>query len=117
MWTSFVTPPLAMAATVANPTRARARTRGWRSVPGTVLLLSWVDLATPARAQITVSPSAGISGEGQPAAGAAIGMSLGAVRPEVELGWARRGIDRRAATPSEPQGEFARAGGPVYLRR
>ncbi len=86
--------------------RKYARARGWISVPGTVLLLSCLCLATPARAQITVSPSAGISGEGQPAVGAAIGMSLGAVRPEVELGWARRGIDRRAATPSEPRGRF-----------
>jgi hypothetical protein len=79
-----------------------------------MLLLSCVSMATPARAQVTVSPSAGISGEGHPAVGAAIGMSLGAVRPEIELGWARRGIDRRAATPSEPHRDFV-VGGPVYL--
>lgn len=70
----------------------------WRSVLGAVLFLSCIGMATPARAQITVSASGGISGEGQPTVGAAVGMSLGAVRPELELAWARRGIDRRAAT-------------------
>ena len=32
--------------------------------------------------------------------------SLGAVRPELELAWARRALDRRAATPSEPSRHF-----------
>jgi opacity protein-like surface antigen len=71
------------------------------SVPAAVLVLSCVGIASPVRAQMTVSPSIGISGEGQPTVGAAIGMSLGVVRPELELGWSRRGIDRGAATPSE----------------
>jgi hypothetical protein len=79
-----------------------------------VLLLSCA-LPTPAGAQITVSPSAGISGEGQPAVGAALGVSLGPVRPEIELGWARRGIDRRAATPAEPNRRLAVPGEPEYL--
>jgi len=92
MWTSFVTPPLF----------------------GAVMFLLCVGNAIPTRAQVTVSPSGGISGEGQPAVGAAVGMSLGAVRPELELGWARRGIDRRAATPSEPRGYFG-ATDPEYL--
>jgi hypothetical protein len=72
-------------------------------------------MATPARGQITVSPSGGISGEGQPTVGAAVGMSLGAVRSELELGWARRGIDRRAATPAELALNFDSAGDPAYL--
>lgn len=87
----------------------------YRSVLGAVLLLSCVGVATPAGAQITVSPSGGISGEGQPTLGAAVGMSVGAVRPEVELAWARRGIDRRAATPSEPHRNSPSPGGPDYL--
>jgi len=41
-------------------------------------------------------------------------MSLGAVRSELELGWARRGIDRRAATPAESY-RLPIAGGPAYL--
>jgi hypothetical protein len=114
MWTSFVTPPSAIVAGAAKFIRP-GRARAWSSVLRAMLLLSCVSMATPARAQVRVSPSAGISGEGQAAVGAAIGMSLGGVRPELELGWARRGIDRRAATPSEPQGDFASAGGPVYL--
>jgi opacity protein-like surface antigen len=72
-------------------------------------------MAAPARAQVIVSPGGGISGEGQPTVGAAVGVTLGAFRPEVELGWARRGIDRRAATPSEREGTVLDAGGPVYL--
>jgi hypothetical protein len=64
---------------------------------------------------MTVSASGGISGEGQPTVGAAVGMSLGAVRPELELAWARRGIDRRAATPAEPHRNFDGASGPHYL--
>ena len=80
------------------------------------LVLSCVGIASPARAQMTVSPSVGISGEGQPTVGAAIGMSLGVVRPEIELGWSRRGIDRGAATPSqESHRAFDAARGPVYL--
>ena len=80
------------------------------------LVLSCVGIASPVRAQMTVSPSAGISGEGQPTVGAAIGLSLGVVRPEVELGWSSRGIDRGAATPSEePRRAFATASGPLYL--
>jgi opacity protein-like surface antigen len=78
----------------------------WRSivrpsVPAAVLVLSCVGIASPARAQIAVSPSVGLSGEGQPTVGTAVGMSFGVVRPEIELGWSRRGIDRRAATPAE----------------
>jgi hypothetical protein len=88
-------------------------------VVGAVFLVSWVGMATPVQAQVTVSPSAGISGEGQPTFGAAVGMSLGAVRPEVELGWARRALDRRAATPSESRSDshpvFPRRVEPVYL--
>jgi hypothetical protein len=53
-----------------------------KSVLGAALLVSCVGVATPAPAQITVSPSGGISGEGQPTVGAAVGMLLGAVRPE-----------------------------------
>ena len=86
-----------------------------RSVFRAVLLLSCVGMATPVRAQMTVSSSGGISGEGQPTVGAAVGMSLGVVRPELELAWARRGIDRRAATPSEPHRSVHDASGPVYL--
>jgi hypothetical protein len=71
------------------------------SVPAAVLVLSCVGIASPVRAQITVSPTVGISREGQPTVSTAIGMSLGGVRPELELGWSRRGIDRGAATPSE----------------
>lgn len=80
------------------------------------LVLSCVGIASPVRAQMIVSPGVGISGEGQPTVGAAIGMSLGAVRPELELGWSRRGIDRGAATPSEePRRVFAGASGLLYL--
>ena len=86
-----------------------------RSVFRVVLLLSCVGMATPVRAQMAVSPSGGISGEGQPTVGAAVGLSLGAVRPELELAWARRGIDRRAATASEPHRNVDDANGPVYL--
>ena len=86
-----------------------------RSVFRAVLLLSCVGMATPVRAQMTVSSSGGISGEGQPTVGAAVGISLGVVRPELELAWARRGIDRRAATPSEPHRSVHDASGPVYL--
>ena len=85
------------------------------SMPAAVLVLSCVGIASPVRAQITVSPSVGVSGEGQPTVGAAIGVSLGVVRPELELGWARRGIDRRAATPSEPHRNFPSPSEPVYL--
>src|SRR6187455_1958787 len=106
MRTSFVTPPLAIVATAAELVNAAACACAQRSVIGAVLLLSCVGMATPARAQMTVSPSGGISGEGQPTVGAAVGMSLGVVRPELELAWSRRGIDRRAATPSEPQSVF-----------
>ena len=114
-WISFVGSPLAMVVTAATRRCAGARARAGRSLLVAVLLPSCVAMATPARAQITVSPSAGISGEGQPTIGAAVGMSLGAVRPEIELGWARRGIDRRAATPSETRRIFPGADGPVYL--
>ena len=80
------------------------------------LVLSCIGIASPVRAQMTVSPGVGISGEGQPTVGAAIGLSLGVVRPEVELGWSRRGIDRGAATPSEDQRRaFGTASGPLYL--
>ena len=80
------------------------------------LVLSCVGIASPVRAQVTVSPSVGISGEGQPTVGAAIGLSLGVVRPELELGWSRRGIDRGAATPSkEPRRAFDAPSGPLYL--
>ena len=85
-----------------------------KSALGAVLLLSCVGIATPARAQIMVSPSGGISGEGQPTVGAAVGMVLGAVRPELELAWARRALDCRAATPSEPSRHFPGAE-PIYL--
>ena len=87
------------------------------SVPAAVLVLSCIGIASPVRAQITLSPSAGISGEGQPTVGAAIGMSLGVVRPELELGWSRRGIDRRAATPSAERRRSlgVAAGAPPYL--
>ncbi len=56
----------------------------WRSLftpPffGAVLLLLCISIASPTRAQVTVSPSGGISGEGQPTVGAAVGMSLGVV--------------------------------------
>jgi hypothetical protein len=81
----------------------------------TVLLLSCIAMATPARGQITISPTGGISGEGQPTVGAAVGMSLGPVRSELELGWARRGVDRRAATPAELARQFHTAGEPEYL--
>src|SRR5678815_4261295 len=96
----FVTKPLAVVATAAKLVNAASRACAPRSVRGAALLLSCVAVATPVRAQMTLSPSGGISGEGQPTVGAAVGMSLGVVRPELELGWARRGIDRRAATPS-----------------
>lgn len=115
MWTSFVTPPLAIVATAGKLVCAGARAWAWRSVLGAVLFVWFVGMATPARAQITVSPSVGISGEGQPAVGAAIGMSLGVLRPELELAWARRGIDRRAATPSEPRRNVDGASAPLYL--
>jgi hypothetical protein len=81
----------------------------------TLLLLSCIAIAAPAQAQMTVSPSGGISGEGQPTVAAAVGMSFGAVRSEVELGWARRGIDRRAATPAERTRSFLPASEPAYL--
>ena len=84
-----------------------------KSVLGAVFLSCLI--ATPARAQIMVSPSAGISGEGQPTVGAAVGIVLGAVRPELELGWARRGLDRRADTPSKPTRELPGGGEPIYL--
>jgi opacity protein-like surface antigen len=42
-------------------------------------------------------------------------LSVGIGRPELELVWARRGIDRRAATPSEPHRDFASPSGPDYL--
>jgi hypothetical protein len=86
-----------------------------KSMIAAVLLTSCGGMAKPAAAQITLSPSGGISGEGQPVVGAAVVMSLGPVRPELELGWARRGIDRRAATPSAPQRNIGKGGGPVYL--
>ena len=86
-----------------------------KSVLGAVLVLSCVGMAAPARAQITVSPSGGVSGEGQPTVGAAVGMFLGAVRPELELAWSRRALDRRAATPSEPRGNLPGDGGPPYF--
>src|SRR5262245_51582064 len=85
------------------------------SVPAAVLVLSCVGIASPPPAQMTVSPGFGISGEGQPTVGAAIGVSLGAVRPEVELAWSRRGIDRGAATPSESRWSLHDPSGLVYL--
>lgn len=92
MWTSIVRPFVAL-----------------------VMIVSSVCIAAPAHAQITATPSVGISGEGQPTVGAAVGMSLGVVRPELELGWSRRGIDRGAATPSEQRRSGDGAGGPIYL--
>lgn len=81
-----------------------------------LLLLAWcIANAAPAQAEITVSPRGGISGEGQPAVAAAVGMSFGAARSEVELGWARRGIDRRAATPAERTRSFHTPSEPAYL--
>ena len=88
---------------------------GFSIVPRAVLLVSCIAMAAPAQAQITVSPSGGISGEGQPTLGAAVGTSFGPLRSEVELGWARRGIDRRAATPAELTQSFHMAGEPEYL--
>lgn len=85
------------------------------SVPAAVLVLWCIGAASPARAQITVSPSAGISGEGQPTVGAAIGTSFRVVRTELELGSSRYGIDRGAATPSEERRKVGVAGGPTYL--
>jgi len=114
-WTFFRGSPLTMVVTAATRRCAGARACAGRSLLVAVLLPSCVAMATPARAQITVSPNAGISGEGQPTVGAAVGISLGAVRPELELGWARRGIDRRAATPSETRRIFPGADEPVYL--
>src|SRR5262245_30080365 len=114
MWTPFFVRSSAIVTTAAELVCARWRARPWPYVLGAVLLVS-CSMATAARAQITVSPSGGISGEGQPTFGAAVGMTLGRVRPEIELGWARRGIDRRAATPSEPNRNVPNAGGPVYL--
>src|SRR5262245_32990518 len=115
MWTSFVTSPFAIVRTTGKLVCAATRGHAWKSVRGAVLVLSCIGMATPARAQITVAPSAGISGEGQPTVGTAIGMSLGVVRPELELGWARRAIDRRAAIPSEPRRNLPGAGEPIYL--
>jgi hypothetical protein len=115
MWTCLVTPSVAILATAAQRVCARARASASRSVLGAVLLLSCGGTAAPVRAQMTVSPSVGISGEGQPTVGAAVGIALGAVRPELELAWARRGIDRRAATPSEPDRNFLGVSGPPYL--
>lgn|SRR5687768_15779216 len=86
-----------------------------KSVVGAALLVSCLGMAPEARAQITVSPSGGISGEGQPTVGAAVGMLLGAVRPEIELAWSRRALDRRAATPSEPRRNLWGDSGSAYL--
>src|SRR3954471_13381821 len=102
MFTSFTASRWIVLAPAARLERAGAPARAWKPGFGAVLLLWCVGVATPARAQMTVSPSVGISGEGRPAVGAAVGMSLGALRPELELAWAHRGIDRRAATPSRP---------------
>jgi opacity protein-like surface antigen len=90
---------------------------GKSSMPAAVLAVWCTGIASPAWAQITVSSSVGISGEGQPTVGAAIGTSLGVVRPELELGWSRHGIDRGAATPSKEQRRDvgAVAGAPTYL--
>ncbi len=85
------------------------------TIAAMVLLLLCIAMAAPAQAQLTVSPSGGISGEGQPTVGAAVGMSFGAVRSELELGWARRGIDRQAATPAKRARSFHTAGEPEYL--
>jgi opacity protein-like surface antigen len=85
------------------------------TIAAMVLLLLCIAKAAPAQAQIAVSPSGGISGEGQPTVGAAVGMSFGAVRSELELGWARRGIDRRAATPAELSRRFHGTSEPEYL--
>ena len=87
----------------------------WTAVVRSILVLSCVGVATPVRAQVTLSPSGGISGEGQPTVGAAVGMSLGLVRPEIELAWSRQGIDRRAATPSAPSRKIGPASVPTYL--
>ena len=87
----------------------------WTAFVRSAVVLSCVGFATPVRAQVMVSPSGGISGEGQPTVGAAIGMSLGVVRPEVELAWSRQGIDRRAATPAETRRKFQATGTPTYL--
>ena len=85
------------------------------SVPAAVLVLWCIGVASPVRAQITVSPSVGISGEGQPTVGAAIGTSFRVVRTELELGWSRYGIDRGAATPSEERRKVGVAGASTYL--
>ena len=83
--------------------------------PLIVCLLSCLAIATPAQAQMMISPSAGISGEGQPTVGAAVGIVLGPVRPEIELGWARRALDRRAATPLAPPRPLPNGAEPIYL--
>lgn len=114
MWTSSLSSLSDAVATGGNVECAETRACSWPCVLGAALIVL-CGMAMPAAAQITVSPSIGISGEGQPTVGAAVGMSLGAVRPEIELGWARHGIDRRAATPSESHRTIAAAGGPVYL--
>jgi len=87
----------------------------WTSFVRAVLVLSCIGIATPVRAQVTLSPSGGISGEGQPTVGAAVGISLGVVRPEIEVGWSRQGIDRRAATPAESSRKFRATSEPTYL--
>ena len=118
MWTSLIatgaTPP-SIVKLAANRPGAAACARACRAAPGALLLLACVGIATPARAQITLSPSGGISGEGHPAVGAAVGMWFGTVRPEIELAWARGALDRRADLPSRRHRAFAGPGGPEYL--
>jgi opacity protein-like surface antigen len=113
MQTSLLTSCLAAPSTAAQLLSTRPRASN--AVLGVVFLLSCAGFARPARAQITVSPGIGISGEGQPTAGLAVGTSIGVVRPELELAWARRGLDRRAATPSESGETLMGTGAPIYL--
>jgi opacity protein-like surface antigen len=115
VWTSLLVNLSALVATPATGVCARVRAWPRRRVLGAMLLMSCLGMATPAGAQMIVSASGGISGEGQPTIGAALGMSAGALRPELELAWARRGIDRRAATPSEPHRNAPGSGRPPYL--
>jgi opacity protein-like surface antigen len=87
----------------------------WTAVLRAVLIVSSIGAAVPSEAQVTLSPMSGVSTEGQPTLGVAVGISAGAVRPELDLAWSRRGIDRRAATPSKLHRGFPDASEPNYL--
>ena len=113
MQTSLLTPRRAASSTAAL--LVSTRSRGPSCVLGVMFLLSCAGFASPARAQIIVSPSVGISGEGQPTVGATVGASIGVVRPELDVAWARRGLDRRAATPSKAGETFIGTGAQIYL--